>query len=198
MDHNGTTFWIPLLSMMINNIFQAQLLKFSFIDYYVFVVRNFCILHHLGTFINSMRILISFRWKRVDNLQFSEWSWICYLKWSVLALVLKFLLLAHSFPIGPDGDQEKAIESMLLGLYGKLQKTVELCSLPETNKNITIMIDDVSLMEVAANGSSNRVLDFLHYCYSLTTEYVRNQFLRFSSCLFMLLVCTTEAHFGIL
>lgn len=198
MDHNGTTFWIPLLSMMINNIFQAQLLKISFIDYYVFVVRNFCILHHLGSFINSMRILISFRWKRVDNLQFSEWSWICYLKWSVLALVLKFLLLAHSFPIGPDGDQEKAIESMLLGLYGKLQKTVELCSLPETNKNITIMIDDVSLMEVAANGSSNRVLDFLHYCYSLTTEYVRNQFLRFSSCLFMLLVCTTEAHFGIL
>lgn len=79
-------------------------------------------------------------------------------------------LLMLKYP-GPDGDQEKAIESMLLGLYGKLQKTVELCSLPETNKNITIMIDDVSLMEVAANGSSNRVLDFLHYCYSLTTEY---------------------------
>lgn len=72
---------------------------------------------------------------------------------------------------GIDGDQEKAIESMLLGLYGKVQRTVELCSLPEGEKNIIIMIDDLSLMEVATNCSSSHVLDFLHYCYSLTTEF---------------------------
>ncbi|KAF5959491.1 hypothetical protein HYC85_000700 [Camellia sinensis] len=34
-----------------------------------------------------------------------------------------------------------------------------------------VMIDDISLMEVAANGSSNHVLDFLHYCQTLTTEF---------------------------
>lgn len=72
-----------------------------------------------------------------------------------------------------DGDQEKAIESMLLGLYGKIQKTVELSSLSEGEKSIIIMIDDLSFMEVATNGSSSRVLDFLRYCYSLTTEFVR-------------------------
>uniref|UniRef100_A0A5B7BFV1 Putative elongator complex protein 6 n=1 Tax=Davidia involucrata TaxID=16924 RepID=A0A5B7BFV1_DAVIN len=33
------------------------------------------------------------------------------------------------------------------------------------------MIDDISLMEVAANGSSNHVLDFLHYCYTLTAQF---------------------------
>ncbi|XP_021901510.1 elongator complex protein 6 [Carica papaya] len=33
------------------------------------------------------------------------------------------------------------------------------------------MIDDVSLMEVAANGCSNHVLDFLHYCHTLTSEF---------------------------
>ncbi|PNX97236.1 elongator complex protein 6-like [Trifolium pratense] len=33
------------------------------------------------------------------------------------------------------------------------------------------MIDDISFLQVAANGSSNDVLDFLHYCYTLTSEY---------------------------
>ena len=43
----------------------------------------------------------------------------------------------------------------------------------ENRKSITIMIDDISLMEVAANGSTNHVLDFLHYCHTLTLEFVR-------------------------
>lgn len=35
------------------------------------------------------------------------------------------------------------------------------------------MIDDISLMEVAANGSPHHVLDFLHYCHTLISEFVR-------------------------
>jgi hypothetical protein len=37
----------------------------------------------------------------------------------------------------------------------------------------TVMIDDVSLLEVAANGSADDVLDFLHYCVTLTSEMVK-------------------------
>lgn len=59
-------------------------------------------------------------------------------------------------------------------LYGKIQKAVEVGVSPEYNRNcITIMIDDISLMEVAAHGSSNHILDFLHYCQTLTSELVR-------------------------
>lgn len=47
--------------------------------------------------------------------------------------------------------------------------------LPQERKNsVTIIIDDVSLMEVAAKGSTNLVLDFLHYCHTLTSELVRH------------------------
>ncbi|XP_010253457.1 PREDICTED: elongator complex protein 6 [Nelumbo nucifera] len=68
-----------------------------------------------------------------------------------------------------DGDGGKIIEGQLLELYGKIQKTIETDALPDQSKNpITIMIDDISLMEVAAHGSSNHVLDFLHYCHTLT------------------------------
>ncbi|KAF8397607.1 hypothetical protein HHK36_016527 [Tetracentron sinense] len=71
----------------------------------------------------------------------------------------------------PDGDEKHNIEGGLVELYGKIQKTVEVSALSEDSRNcITIMIDDISLMEVAANGSSNHVLDFLHYCYTLTSE----------------------------
>ncbi|KAA8539380.1 hypothetical protein F0562_026072 [Nyssa sinensis] len=72
----------------------------------------------------------------------------------------------------PDGDGGKTNEGGLLELYGKIHEAVEICALSEDNRNcITIMIDDISLMEVAANGSSNHVLDFLHYCYTLTTQF---------------------------
>ncbi|PIA38757.1 hypothetical protein AQUCO_02700160v1 [Aquilegia coerulea] len=59
----------------------------------------------------------------------------------------------------------------LVELFHKIQKTVKVCSSPEYNRSdITIMIDDISLMEVATHGSSNYVLDFLHYCHTLTSE----------------------------
>ncbi|XP_057981843.1 elongator complex protein 6 isoform X2 [Malania oleifera] len=70
----------------------------------------------------------------------------------------------------PDGDGENC-ESGLIALYGRIQKAVEGSVLSEGRRNcITIMIDDLSLMEVATNGSSNHVLNFLHYCHSLTSE----------------------------
>lgn len=45
------------------------------------------------------------------------------------------------------------------------------------------MIDDVSLMEVAAKCSTDHVLDFVHYCRALTSEIVRyfNFCFRFSA-----------------
>lgn len=59
-------------------------------------------------------------------------------------------------------------------LYREIQRVVEGCSLQEDNKGcINIMIDDLSFLEIAAHGSMDDVLDFLHYCVSLTSEMVR-------------------------
>ncbi|TXG49632.1 hypothetical protein EZV62_025507 [Acer yangbiense] len=69
----------------------------------------------------------------------------------------------------PDGDEGKS-EVGLVSLYEKIRKTISL--LPEDKKShVTVMIDDISLMEVAANGASDYVLDFLHYCHALTSEF---------------------------
>ncbi|VFQ63496.1 unnamed protein product [Cuscuta campestris] len=68
-------------------------------------------------------------------------------------------------------DGGESIENGLLALYGKIQKAVEASYTSTGSRNITVMIDDVSQIEVAVNGSSNHVLDFLHYCYTLTTEF---------------------------
>ncbi|KAJ4976261.1 hypothetical protein NE237_001367 [Protea cynaroides] len=72
----------------------------------------------------------------------------------------------------PDGDVGNTVHDRVFDLYGKIQKALEVISVsPDYNKScITIMIDDLSLMEVAANGASNNVLDFLHYCHTLTSE----------------------------
>ena len=79
-----------------------------------------------------------------------------------------------SCEIGLGGDDGKGGDGGLVSLYGRILKTIS--ALPEENKNrVTVMIDDVSLMEVAAKGSTNLVLDFLHYCHTLISEFVRNQ-----------------------
>lgn len=58
-------------------------------------------------------------------------------------------------------------------LYEQILKTI--CGLPGDKKDyVTIMMDDISLVEVAANGGSDYVLDFLHYCHALTSEFVRH------------------------
>ncbi|KAF9592175.1 hypothetical protein IFM89_012669 [Coptis chinensis] len=59
----------------------------------------------------------------------------------------------------------------LVELYQKIRKAVEVISSHKHNRSdITIMIDDISLMEVAACASFNYVSDFLHYCHTLTSE----------------------------
>ncbi|XAR56118.1 hypothetical protein NMG60_11036456 [Bertholletia excelsa] len=78
----------------------------------------------------------------------------------------KFLFLDMLMLKCPDGD----VKGGLVELYGNIQKAVAASALP-SSRSITIMVDDLSLMEVAANGSSNHVLDFLHYCHTLTTEF---------------------------
>ncbi|GLT70070.1 hypothetical protein SLA2020_421710 [Shorea laevis] len=70
----------------------------------------------------------------------------------------------------PDVDERNSHVSGLVALYGEIQETI--CGLPEdSRKNVTIIIDDLSIVEVAANGSSDYVLDFLHYCHTLTSEF---------------------------
>ncbi|XP_073124759.1 elongator complex protein 6 [Henckelia pumila] len=70
-----------------------------------------------------------------------------------------------------DRDEGKMSEDLLIELYGKVHKAVEVCSTSEGLRNITIMIDDVSLLEIDADGSLNLALKFVHYCYSLTTQF---------------------------
>jgi hypothetical protein len=80
-----------------------------------------------------------------------------------------------------DEKEGKTGKGGFTALYWKIQNTI--CALPENNKNhATIMIDDMSLMEVAAHGSSDHVLDFMHYCHTLTSELVR----QFCDCLLLL------------
>lgn len=68
-----------------------------------------------------------------------------------------------------DEKEGKTGKGGFTALYWKIQNTI--CALPENNKNhATIMIDDMSLMEVAAHGSSDHVLNFMHYCHTLTSE----------------------------
>ncbi|XP_057989461.1 elongator complex protein 6-like isoform X1 [Hevea brasiliensis] len=68
-----------------------------------------------------------------------------------------------------DGNEEKS-EGGFAALYGKIQKSMR--ALPENYKNhVTITIDDVSRMEVAAYGFSDHILDFLHYCHTLTSDF---------------------------
>lgn len=64
----------------------------------------------------------------------------------------------------PDGG----VEGGLTALYGNIYKAVEVNSV---NKNVAIMIDDISLLEVAANGSTKDVLNFMHYCHTLTNQF---------------------------
>ncbi|ESQ38560.1 hypothetical protein EUTSA_v10028887mg [Eutrema salsugineum] len=69
-----------------------------------------------------------------------------------------------------DGEQTEGNASPVAKLFREIQETVrKLRSV--TNSNITVMVDDMSLLEIAATSSnSDHVLDFLHYCHTLTSE----------------------------
>lgn len=59
-------------------------------------------------------------------------------------------------------------------MYSKIQRAIEASRSKEYSRScITIMIDDLSVLEIAACGSIDCVLDFLYYCVSLTSELVR-------------------------
>lgn len=84
-----------------------------------------------------------------------------------------------------DRNRGKTSEDILIALYGEVQKAVEVSRSHEARHHITLVIDDVSLMEVDANGSSDLVLDFLRYCCSLTAQFV-SLHLQLSVSLFLL------------
>ncbi|KAL4189429.1 hypothetical protein AMTRI_Chr08g207060 [Amborella trichopoda] len=69
----------------------------------------------------------------------------------------------------PGVERESLVEGGLFELYGKIHKVVELNAASNGNGNICIMIDDVSLLEIAARGFLDSVLNFLHYCHALTS-----------------------------
>ncbi|VAI07041.1 unnamed protein product [Triticum turgidum subsp. durum] len=68
------------------------------------------------------------------------------------------------------GTRGGAIADSLAQLYSGVQRVVETYRSGENAGRFTVMIDDVSLLEVAASGSADDVLDFLHYCVTLTSE----------------------------
>lgn len=78
-----------------------------------------------------------------------------------------FDMIKLEFPgeIGRD-----AIESGFVELYTKIQRAAEACSRGSSKGSITIIIDDLSLLEIPAHGFVDHVLDFLHYCITLTSE----------------------------
>ncbi|XP_020588321.1 elongator complex protein 6 [Phalaenopsis equestris] len=71
----------------------------------------------------------------------------------------------------PDEAQKNGIEDGFVELYSKILRAVEVKSSGDDRRaHISIMIDDLSILEIAAHGSMDHVLDFLHYCFTLTSE----------------------------
>ncbi|GAB4831615.1 hypothetical protein Ancab_005627 [Ancistrocladus abbreviatus] len=50
-----------------------------------------------------------------------------------------------------------------------------ISSSQESKRCFTIIVDDFFLIKVAVSGDSNQGVDFLRYCHSLTSEFVRLQ-----------------------
>lgn len=70
------------------------------------------------------------------------------------------------------GGREGNIADSFVRLYHEIQRLVEANRTGENAGQFTIFIDDASLLEVVTRGSVNDVLDFLHYCFTLTSEMV--------------------------
>lgn len=68
------------------------------------------------------------------------------------------------------GAREGTIADSFVRLYNEIQRLVEANRVGENAGQFTIVIDDASLLEVVALGSVNDVLNFLHYCFALTSE----------------------------
>ncbi|KQK22215.1 elongator complex protein 6 [Brachypodium distachyon] len=70
----------------------------------------------------------------------------------------------------PGATRGGSIADSLAQLYLAVQRVVDANRTEGNAARFTVMIDDISLLEVAACGSANDVLDFLHYCVTLTSE----------------------------
>eukprot|EP00252_Welwitschia_mirabilis_P017319 TRINITY_DN38383_c0_g1_i2.p1 TRINITY_DN38383_c0_g1~~TRINITY_DN38383_c0_g1_i2.p1 ORF type:complete len:271 (-),score=40.70 TRINITY_DN38383_c0_g1_i2:241-1053(-) len=66
-----------------------------------------------------------------------------------------------------NGDTDNPLYAVYKCIYSYLEKIVTFNG---KTKSICIMIDDVSLLEIATYGHENHVLDFLHYCCVLTSK----------------------------
>ncbi|KAK8970743.1 Elongator complex protein 6 [Platanthera guangdongensis] len=79
-----------------------------------------------------------------------------------------FDILQMEFPCESKKD---SVEQGLVDLYSKIQSVVEVISSRDHSRaHISILIDDLSILEIAAHGSMDHVLNFLHYCVTLTSE----------------------------
>ncbi|XP_042469500.1 elongator complex protein 6-like isoform X1 [Zingiber officinale] len=69
------------------------------------------------------------------------------------------------------GTDQNAIEDGFMNLYNRILRFIEANNLMHNNGGwIRIIIDDISLLEIAAQGSSSHTFDFLQYCATLTSE----------------------------
>lgn len=79
-----------------------------------------------------------------------------------------FDILQMEFPCESNKD---SVQHGLIELYSKIQSAVEVISSRDHSRaHISIVIDDLSILEIAAQGSTDHVLNFLHYCVTLTSE----------------------------
>ncbi|KMZ75455.1 Elongator complex protein 6 [Zostera marina] len=68
------------------------------------------------------------------------------------------------------GDGKNNLQNGLIRLFGQIHEAVELSCSVQNRKHFTIMIDDLSQLEIAIHGSTNDVLDFLHYCTTINSN----------------------------
>ncbi|XP_050386491.1 elongator complex protein 6 [Argentina anserina] len=82
----------------------------------------------------------------------------------------KFFFIDMIGDYWPGGNDGNGGDGGLAKLFGKILEIISALS-QESENCVTVMIDDVSLMEVTASGRTNLVLDFLHYCHTLVSEF---------------------------
>ncbi|KAF3335579.1 elongator complex protein 6 [Carex littledalei] len=69
------------------------------------------------------------------------------------------------------GCKGNSIDHGFCKLYNEIRKAVEAARSKEIKAGcVFIMIDDLSLLEIAGDGSDNDVLDFVHYCATFTSK----------------------------
>ncbi|XP_039684165.1 elongator complex protein 6 isoform X2 [Medicago truncatula] len=149
---------------MVNSCLLKTLLIQALLSFFTISSNALSLLTLLHLLSSSHSLILS-----PTTIAFSEKLAVTWLLKEIIINSFSLTCLCCSFKVRKS-DEGKPNHNGFAAVFEKIESVIK--ALPQDNmKFATIMIDDISFLQVAANGSSNDVLDFLHYCYTLTSEY---------------------------